>query len=207
MSKSKQFKPVLMYVDQKKIDTLLKIASDTANTINSRLEAAKEFLDEDLTDEDLHRLASEGMGYVDERLQSRFQFPKAGKNFNLEALGLLDGYTKLEQLFAKGATARMYASRNYEVQDGAVRLSEAGMEEIEKKHTHYTMNQAQNENLKLAQSLCENLNKAMDLKRISIYSRHSIVQACPLLKQGNRQFELDYYRIGKIREDGAMMVP
>lgn len=203
MTAVKEFTPVLMYVNHEKIDGEMKNAKEHAERINSGLAQLEKFLEKDLTDQEKIQLLENGPGYLHEKLKEQFQFPNATDQFNLEAMGKVEEYTRMKHLTSNIHAA--FHAYDFEVNDGEVVLSENGSEAIIEKNTHSTQNDAQSEAFKLAEKLVKDLNKAKDKEWITRYDLEQVKRSIKIINLDGQKFVPNYSNISTMNEGGGFM--
>lgn len=189
MEEKETFKPVLVYVDRERIESITKNRNEMAEKINQRLAMATDLFGSDLSDEELTRVASEQIKFIDETLKENFQFPKASLEFNLEASGKLDAYNELKESFR--GIGRFIDVPGLEVENGKAILTDAGKKEIEDTHTHHTKNEMQNKLMKKFNIIISEVNDLEDIGVISNHDRGQIERSFNFLKHNYEKYKLD----------------
>lgn len=202
MNAIQEFTPELMYVDQKRIDALIKSADDFTEKINSRFRIVESLLEETLPDKELLRLAKEGIPFLNEKLKDSFQFKNASMEFNLEAMGKTQEYEAVRKTLMN--STGFITAYDFEILKGTTKLTNKGQKAIVESNTHCTKNEAQNRALKLAERMVKNLNEAMKEGWVGNFDVSDIERGNSLVTGNSTGFTVHYQNISLMTPNGSI---
>ncbi|MRI02095.1 hypothetical protein GH721_16240 [Kriegella sp. EG-1] len=198
MKTSKNDKPVLMFTDNAKIETLYNSATGISDKLNHALIEAEQLLSTSFNDDEATEVLEKGFNHVMDLLRKQFQFPNATDEFNLTSMGKSIDQAK-KALSASGSNFNAYG---FIVKDGKVILSEEGKNEIQESAKFYTENHCQNEAFELSKILARNLNLALTKGLIENGETDRMNNMLKIVKREGNGFTPNHTVINRITENG-----
>lgn len=178
-------KKIFISKDEIQISAVAKSELENANKINALIKSVAEFLNKELTPEQIQELINHRLEFVKVEFMSTSQFPKLTLDFNLDAVG-----KKSEYKVIRGQMEALNLLSNFiSIEDGkAVVLTK----EIEERYTKYASTPKQLEAYKFAVELSNLINDNLDKPHIDKRSLlANIRNVIPLVKERNNKIEVN----------------
>ena len=197
---AKNFKPQFLFKDDvamKKEETKV---INGAKKLNDFIKQVESTLTLTLTNDKKEAIQANGLAPIYEDLKSNYPFPKASKEFNLQALGL--DLRALEKFYMNYNS--VWSAYNYQLnKDGIFEPTKETLKNANDRHIYYTTNDNQNLALKLAKELELMFSNVDDAGHLKKYNRNLIEDVTGLLEYSfdeNKQLRIqpDYYYIRNI---------
>jgi len=184
------FEKVLIKFDEERYNRTLKSAQDKAIELTERYNKVAEFLERELTGEDIMGLNTNNMQYIDSLLKPQFQFPNASKDFNLESMGIKDEYYALTK-HANGL-GTLFNSEGYDFVNNEVVLTAEGIERIKRRNEIWSKNKKQTDAFLQAGKVVEELNKLFKILYLpdNKHPYHALVRGTGMIEYNYKEFVL-----------------
>lgn len=198
---TKNFKPQFLFKDDVAMQKEKAKVIKGANKLNDFIKLIESTLTLTLTNDKKEAIHASGLKPIYDDLKSNYPFPKASREFNLQALGL--DLRALEKFYMKYNST--WSDYDYQLnKDGIFEPTKETLKTANDRHTYYTTNDNQNLALKLAKELelmFSNVETSGHLKK---YNRNLIEDVTGLLEYSfdeNKQLRIqpDFHYIRNLR--------
>lgn len=198
---TKNFKPQFLFKDDVAMQKEKAKVIKGANKLNDFIKLIESTLTLTLTNDKKEAIHASGLKPIYDDLKSNYPFPKASREFNLQALGL--DIRALERFYMKYNST--WSNYDYQLnKNGIFEPTDEAINHAVERHIYYTVSEKQNEALKLARELelmFSNVETSGHLKK---YNRNIIEDVTGLLEYSfdeNKQLRIqpDFHYIRNLR--------
>ncbi|HUH26657.1 hypothetical protein [Gelidibacter sp.] len=199
--KQENFKPQFLFKDDVAMTKEETKVINGAKKLNDFINQIESTLSLTLTNREKEAIQANGLKPIYDDLKTKFPFPNASNEFNLQALGI--DLKPLERLYIRSSA--MWCDYNYQLnKEGVFEATKEALKNAIDRHIYYTTNDNQNLALKLAKELelmFSNVETAGHLKK---YNRNIIEEVTGLLEYSfdkNKQLRIqpDFYYIKNLK--------
>lgn len=174
------FTPQILTVNHERIKSVIDEYKQRTDEVNQSLEKINDFLELTLTDEEIKDLINSGQNLFDTKIKK--PFPDADLDFNLQSVGKVNQYhDALEEL--EKITSLRY-QKYITPENGKFIFSEKAEKQIRESCTVRTINQKQNEVLKMAKDVCKVMNEAV-AKGYYSFTPYAGLSSIPFIREAN----------------------
>jgi hypothetical protein len=197
-----KFKPILLFTDNGMIIRKTKEAREKAPKYQEIVSAAETFLNRKLAVEEKKLILQNKFDGAITLLKQQMNMPNAETETILNIHG--DNGASLRSVFEKHFHLNLYDFDSYEIKENEFVLSKNTILQIAKLGEYWTKSEAGNEAYKLAKTLCETFNNAVDKGYLYVHNGKEFWRATDNLTSytkttsGHDGVEPNYEKIARI---------